>query len=139
MRHYEVVETIYKRFETTDKVLFKMTRRFQYIYDLNSLEKADDIYVQIIGNFKEIAKKQNGVINEYPVNSRESDLLKKLRADKMAEMISDNVRCVVILSTVDDKIDTIELCEKPGRKPIETKLEKVKIDNKGGFRYEKKH
>ena len=27
MRHYEVVETIYKRFETTDKVLFKMTRR----------------------------------------------------------------------------------------------------------------
>lgn len=58
MRHYEVVETIYKRFETTD---------------------------------------------------------------------------------VDDKIDTIELCEKPGRKPIETKPEKVKIDNRGGFRYEKKH
>ena len=45
MRHYEVVETIYKRFDTTDKVLFKMTRRFQYIYDLSSLEKADDIYV----------------------------------------------------------------------------------------------
>lgn len=62
MRHYEVVETIYKRFETTDKVLFKMTRRFQHIYDLSSLEKADDIYAQIIGNFKEIAKKQNSVI-----------------------------------------------------------------------------
>lgn len=44
----------------------------------------------------------------------------------MAEMISDNVRCVVILSTVDDKIDTIELCEKPGRKPIETKPGKAK-------------
>lgn len=128
MRHYEVVETIYKRFETTDKVLFKMTRKFQYIYDLNSLEKADDIYVQIIGNFKEIAKKQNGVINEYPINSREGDLLKKLRADKMAEMVSDNVRCVVILSTADDKIDTIELCDKPGRKPIEIKHEKVKIN-----------
>lgn len=109
MKHYEVVETIYKRFKTTDKVLFKMTRRFQYIYDLNNLEKADNIYVQIIGNFKEIAKKQNGVINEYPMNSREDNLLKKLRADKMAEMISNNVRCVVILSTVDDKIDTIEL------------------------------
>lgn len=66
-------------------------------------------------------------------------MLKKLRADKMAEMISDNVRCVVILSTVDDKIDTIELCEKPGRKPIETKTKKVEIDNRGGFRYEKKH
>lgn len=129
MRHYEVVETIYKRFETADKVLFKMTRRFQYIYDLNDLEKADNIYVQIIGNFKEIAKKQNnGVINEYPMNSRESDLLKKLRANKMAEMISSNVRCVVILSTVDDKIDTIELCEKPGRKPIETKSRKSKIN-----------
>ena len=44
----------------------------------------------------------------------------------MAEMISDNVHCVVILSTVDDKIDTIELCEKPGRKPIETKPGKTK-------------
>ena len=60
---------------------------------MNDLEKADNIYVQIIGNFKEIAKKQNGVINEYPVNSRES-----------------------------------ELCDKPGRKPIETKPEKVKIN-----------
>nr|DAD87862.1 MAG TPA: hypothetical protein [Siphoviridae sp. ct43U4] len=95
---------------------------------MSSLEKADNIYVQIIGNFKEIAKKQNGVINEYPVNSREGDLLKKLRADKMAEMISNNVCCVVILSTVDDKIDTIELCDKPGRKPIEAKPEKVKIN-----------
>lgn len=76
-----------------DKVLFKMTRKFQYIYDLNDLEKADDIYVRIIGNFKEIAKKQNGVINEYPVNSREG-----------------------------------ELCEKPGRKPIETKPRKAKIN-----------
>lgn len=128
MRHYEVVETIYKRFETTDKVLFKMTRIFKYIYDLNDLEKANNIYVQIIGNFKEIAKKQNGVINEYPMNSREGDLLKKLRADKMVEMISNNVRCVVILSTVDDKIDTIELCEKQGRKPIETKSRKSKIN-----------
>lgn len=128
MSHYEVVETIYKRFETADKVLFKMTRKFQYIYDLNDLDKADNIYVQIIGNFKEIAKKQNGVINEYPMNSREGNLLKKLRADKMAEMISNNVRCVVILSIVDDKIDTIELCEKPGRKPIETKSRKAKIN-----------
>lgn len=128
MRHYEIVETIYKRFETADKMLFKMTRRFQYIYDLNDLEKADNIYVQIIGNFKEIAKKQNGVINEYPMNSREGNLLKKLRADKMAEMISNNVRCVVILSTVDDKIDTIELCEKLGRKPIETEPRKSKIN-----------
>lgn len=25
MRHYEVVETIYKRFDIADKVLFKMT------------------------------------------------------------------------------------------------------------------
>lgn len=39
-----------------------------------------------------------------------------------------NVRCVVIFSTVDDKIDTIELCERPRRKLIETKPRKAKIN-----------
>lgn len=32
MRHYEVVETIYKRFETTDKVLFKMTTSISMLW-----------------------------------------------------------------------------------------------------------
>mgnify|MGYP006885591510 CR=1 FL=1 len=31
------------------------------------------------------------------------------------------------------------LCDKPGRKPIETKPERLKQTNRGGFRYEKKH